>query len=72
MKKSLQEHISQLDFQKLNVLEVCKALNNVYSVIDVQKALRALKSAQEVNRKNDFGKCGIDPEVNPCGDADEY
>ncbi len=70
--KIIFERIAKLDYQNMNVLDVFTALNKEYAMNDIQKTLTVLKDGNKRRSKNEFGKCGIDPDVNPCGDADEY
>ena len=72
MKEAIKKQIKKLDFQQLNLLLLHEELNKKYSLVDIQQALNEVKNDLIVNKSNEFGKCGIDPEVNPCGDADEY
>ena len=72
MVESLNKKISQLDYFNLNVIEIKALLNDEFSTLEIQKELVSLNLSNNDNYQNSFGKCGIDPEVNPCGDADEY
>lgn len=70
--KTAIELIEELDFKDLNVLEIKSALKSELTIMEINRALRAINEKKQVGLRNTFGKCGIDPEVNPCGDADEY
>jgi hypothetical protein len=71
-KKTLIAEIESLEFESLTILQINKYLKNKYAIPEIQKTLSELKKRKGLWKVNDFGKCGIDPEVNPCGDADEY
>ena len=71
-KKTLTAAIIRLDFENLNVVQIYNLLQKKFDIAEIQKVLKELKKQLGEVKVNDFGKCGIDPEVNPCGDADEY
>lgn len=71
-KKTLTAGIRSLDFENLNVVQIYNLLQKQFDIAEIQKALKELKKQVGEFKVNDFGKCGIDPEVNPCGDADDY
>ena len=70
--KKLEKLIASLDFEELNILQVSKMLGEEYDLSMISSALIRLKKKNELVPQNTFGKCGIDPEANPCGDASEY
>lgn len=64
--------IEKLDYLGLNLLDIQSALNNQLTLLEIHQTLEELRKESQLRPSNDFGKCGIDPEANPCGDADEY
>ena len=72
MSDELEKIIEKLDFENLNILQISDMLNDKFMLTSISNTMLKIKKKHQIFPPNVFGKCGIDPEANPCGDASEY
>lgn len=72
MTNKLERLIENLNYEGLTILQVSAILKDEFDLSMISKAMTRLYKRKEIVPPNIFGKCGIDPEANPCGDASEY
>lgn len=72
MSDELERIIEKLDFENLNILQISDMLNDNFTLTSISNTMLKIKKKNQIFPPNVFGKCGIDPEANPCGDASEY
>ena len=72
MTSKIEELIESLNYEGLTILEVSKLLEHKFDLSMISNAMARINKRKEIIPPNTFGKCGIDSEANPCGDANEY
>lgn len=72
MEETLEKAIENLDLEKLNILQVSKILKDKYPLSMISKMMTEIRNKRRLFPPNTFGSCGINPEIDPCGDANEF
>jgi hypothetical protein len=72
MSAQLEKILSNLDLENLTILEVSTLLKDAYDLPLISKTMSKVRRKKELCPPNAFGNCGINPEIDPCGDACEY
>jgi hypothetical protein len=72
---TVKSYIQRLDYKAMSLLEITDAVNMnghellIYQVGELLKEIRTENNDEIVDRTKD---CGINRDVNPCGDASDY
>ena len=77
--KEIKTYLHSINFQGLafeDVLELLKAKgiysSKSHSTLSMKRILNEVQKEKRTIPASKFGSCGINSDVNPCGDADEY
>jgi hypothetical protein len=72
MNNELDNLIQEIDFENLSIMEVSKILNEKFDLSSISRSMARIREKKQLKPANNFGNCGINPEANPCGDANQY